>query len=96
MRLFILAAFAFLATSITASGLRNGYERVWLWYAYQIDLELPKDQRKIGVRCIQFDRPNNRCPDKYPEKNRKGMHLHKMPNSKVLLIFIPSNRFFDW
>ncbi|KAH8690431.1 hypothetical protein GQ44DRAFT_780423 [Phaeosphaeriaceae sp. PMI808] len=80
MHFFVLATFAFLVSSVAGSGLRNGYERVWLWYAYQIDLELPVDQRKIGVRCIKFDEGNNNCPAQYEKKDRKGNSLGMFDN----------------
>jgi hypothetical protein len=74
MQLHILAVFAFLVTFVAAAGVRNGYERVWLWYAYQIDLELPEADRKIAVRCIEFDMAAGNCPPKYRKKNKKGTY----------------------
>ena len=72
MQLPILAVFACLVTWVAADGLRNGYERVWLWYAYQIDLTLPESDQKIGLKCIKWDFTNKKCPAEYQPTGKKG------------------------
>ncbi|KAH7412384.1 hypothetical protein BKA64DRAFT_702511 [Cadophora sp. MPI-SDFR-AT-0126] len=74
MRLTFLAVLTCLVAWVAADGLRNGYERVWLWYAYQLDLERPEAERKIGYKCMQWTQKAKGvagfCPEKY--KPKKG------------------------
>ncbi|KAH6702150.1 hypothetical protein BKA61DRAFT_704846 [Leptodontidium sp. MPI-SDFR-AT-0119] len=75
MQLPTLFFFAFFISLVASKGVRNGFERVWLWNAYQLDLELPEAQRKIGIRCRKWDDTVKlefqKCPDKVP-KLKKG------------------------
>ncbi|KAH7364619.1 hypothetical protein BKA65DRAFT_573062 [Rhexocercosporidium sp. MPI-PUGE-AT-0058] len=71
MQLPTLLFFAFFISLVASNGVRNGFERVWLWNAYQLDLELPEAQRKIGIRCKKWDYTVKvefqTCPDKVPK-----------------------------
>jgi len=73
MQLSVLTVLTCLIAWVAADGVRNGYERVWLWYVYQIDLTLPEAQRQIGKRCIKWDYINKICPPTYQPTGKKGM-----------------------
>ena len=47
----ILALFFLASKPVWAGGLSGAYERVWIWYAYQIDLLNPEALRTIAVGC---------------------------------------------
>jgi hypothetical protein len=79
MHLYRFILLALSISSAAANGVRAGYERVWLWYAYQIDLTLPVDQRKIGFRCIQFTQAGQACNPTYQRMSR-GMSFNFMPH----------------
>lgn len=51
MLLHILSLAFLLSKPVWAGGLSGAYERVWIWYAYQIDLLNPEALRTIGVGC---------------------------------------------
>ncbi|KAH9204632.1 hypothetical protein DL95DRAFT_418116 [Leptodontidium sp. 2 PMI_412] len=84
MRLISLAVLTFLVAWVAADGVRNGYERVWLWYAYQLDLERPVAERKIGYKCMSWtqkvDDVEGFCPEKY--KPKKGPEIDNVQPCK--------------
>ncbi|CAO2650696.1 Nn.00g019880.m01.CDS01 [Neocucurbitaria sp. VM-36] len=96
MQLYFLAIFTFLVSSVVADGVRNGYERVWLWYAYQIDLELPEDERKIAVRCHRWDDSTNTCPPTYPEMRRGRPTGKDLPNLEPCRGTRPNGACYFW
>jgi hypothetical protein len=51
MKSTVLFLVAYLATCIFAGGLPGGFERVWIFYAYQIDLLNPAASRTIAPNC---------------------------------------------
>ncbi|KAI1196777.1 hypothetical protein F5X97DRAFT_202867 [Nemania serpens] len=63
----IVASFFFLVANVLAGGYAGALERVWLFYAYQIDgLNDPADQT-LGWKCLSWDEPQNQC-----RPSRKG------------------------
>lgn len=61
MKIPVLICALYLATGVAATGLRLGYEMVWLWYAYQLDLTKDPADRIIGVRCANWDNAAKVC-----------------------------------
>ncbi|KAK0103088.1 hypothetical protein ONS95_000733 [Cadophora gregata] len=97
MQLPILAVFACLVTWVAADGLRNGYERVWLWYAYQIDLTLPEADRQIGKKCIKWDFTNKNCPPTYQPTGKKGKPVGgPQPNTALCSGTRPGGACYFW
>ena len=58
MRLSYLLLVAHLGALVAAGGRRAAMERMWLWYAYQIDLLNPEADRIVGYRCTRWDKAN--------------------------------------
>ena len=67
MRLTLFLSVALLALGVTGKGWRVAYEKMFLWYAYQIDQLNLEDQQTIGVRCAKWDKPKNACADVDPK-----------------------------
>ncbi|KAI0870635.1 hypothetical protein GGS24DRAFT_492865 [Hypoxylon argillaceum] len=66
-KIIIVSLFLFV-TKVLAGGYAGALERVWLFYAYQIDgLNDPADQT-LGWKCKSWDPANSRC-----RTNAKGM-----------------------
>ena len=63
-RFFFLAC---LALGVAGKGWRVGYEKIFLWYAYQIDQLNPEDQRTIGMKCAEWDKSKEVCKDVVPK-----------------------------
>ncbi|KAH7383555.1 hypothetical protein BKA64DRAFT_646737 [Cadophora sp. MPI-SDFR-AT-0126] len=97
MQLPVLAVFACLVAWVAADGLRNGYERVWLWYAYQIDLTLPEADRQIGKKCIKWDFTNKICPPTYQPTGKKGKPVGSpLPNTALCKGTAPGGSCYFW
>ncbi|KAI1177578.1 hypothetical protein F4777DRAFT_198454 [Nemania sp. FL0916] len=58
---FVVASLLFLVGNVLAGGYAGALERVWLFYAYQIDgLNDPADQT-IGWKCTSWDDQAGKC-----------------------------------
>ncbi|KAL6826959.1 hypothetical protein J3E69DRAFT_380276 [Trichoderma sp. SZMC 28015] len=61
MQVKILAGFFLLITSVLAGGYGGALERVWLFYAYQIDGLNDKSIQTLGYYCVKYDRAQQKC-----------------------------------
>lgn len=61
MQVKILAGFFLLITSVLAGGYGGALERVWLFYAYQIDGLNDKSIQTLGYYCQKYDRAQQKC-----------------------------------
>jgi hypothetical protein len=61
MQIKVFAGFFMLITSVLAGGYAGALERVWLFYAYQIDGLNIKDHRTIGYKCLAWDDVAKKC-----------------------------------
>ncbi|KAK2010344.1 hypothetical protein LZ32DRAFT_619917 [Colletotrichum eremochloae] len=67
MRLALFLLWACITAVVAAKGLRVGYEKVFLYYAWKIDQTNPEAERTIGIRCAEvLDLNKGGCKD--PEK----------------------------
>ncbi|KAL6907357.1 hypothetical protein GGI43DRAFT_380860 [Trichoderma evansii] len=64
MQVKTLAGFFLLFTSVLAGGYAGAIERVWLYYAYQIDGLNAEADQTIGYKCLKWDDPNKKCLQK--------------------------------
>ncbi|KAI0508949.1 hypothetical protein F5B22DRAFT_638338 [Xylaria bambusicola] len=73
-KLFVALLF-FLVTKVLAGGYQGALERVWLFYAYQIDgLNEPSDQT-LGWKCLKWDTVKEEC--KSSKKGSNGWVMCK-------------------
>ncbi|KAF3054754.1 hypothetical protein CFAM422_013263 [Trichoderma lentiforme] len=64
MQVKILAGFFLLIASVLAGGYAGALERVWLFYAYQIDGLNDKSLQTLGYRCLKWDHAQKKCVKK--------------------------------
>lgn len=58
---FLLGFLLVLVTNVSAGGFAGALERVWMFYAYQIDgLNDPAD-RTLGFKCLGWDKAGGKC-----------------------------------
>lgn len=81
MQVKVFAGLFLLITSVLAGGYAGAIERVWLFYAYQIDgLNAAADQT-IGYKCISWDDKARKCRTK-GNKNGWTMCTGKIGKNK--------------
>lgn len=64
MQVKVFAGLFLLITSVLAGGYAGAIERVWLFYAYQIDGLNPQADQTIGYKCMSWDREAKKCRSK--------------------------------
>ncbi|GAO14613.1 uncharacterized protein UV8b_05325 [Ustilaginoidea virens] len=58
---FLFLATVFLGTA--EAGLRHIYENIYTYLVYQLELNLPENERIVGVKCASADYKTQRCLD---------------------------------
>lgn len=74
MQVKVFAGLFLLITSVLAGGYAGAIERVWLFYAYQIDGLNPQADQTIGYKCLSWDDKAQKCRTK---GNKNGWAMCK-------------------
>ncbi|KAI0803396.1 hypothetical protein GGR55DRAFT_700119 [Xylaria sp. FL0064] len=67
MRLSLFFIAVYLAVLVSGKGARVAYEKIFLFYAYEIDQLNPEDKQSIGYKCTDpIDKQKGGCRDPAP------------------------------
>ncbi|KAI0968070.1 hypothetical protein F4678DRAFT_482763 [Xylaria arbuscula] len=96
---FIVLSLFFLVNNVLCGGYSGALDRVWLFYAYEIDgLRDPGDQ-VLGWKCMQWDKQQKKCKQSNRGKNGWVMCMGTAPRGRCtfseLLSFLGEARSTD-